>query len=235
MSLSGLAHSNEKLDASTVNSASFIGTSASALVQDWYDVHFLYLCSGMYNGHLASAGKDKSTVKCISQSAGWTFSLSKILASSDVQPLSAHSADAKLDTTAPLVLLAFGIAAMGLAMIFLAHGLVGTLAKRALEPNLIPLRIGYLSSIAGGVFLTNSFSHLTAAADRLTGTIYLSRGLEARAWMESEFYVIAWLGTAFMWMAVACGVTCAFMLSYSLKHRTCCATKEPSEEGKEMH
>ncbi|KIW95988.1 uncharacterized protein Z519_03054 [Cladophialophora bantiana CBS 173.52] len=71
----------------------------------------------MWNGHVASAGKNHSTITRISQSAGYTFSLAQIIGGDAGQQLLLAYHHRTLDTKAPFVLPVPGNASVGLTVL----------------------------------------------------------------------------------------------------------------------
>ena len=208
-----------------LSNATFATTSS---IQDWYEAHYLSVCSGMWNAHMVSAGKNSSTVICTSQSAGYTFSLAQIFASSSnaTQPLpidsSSSSSYGTLDTKAPLILLVIGIALTGLSMLFFLCGVVIMLVTHTAKMRLGVLRVAYLASIAAPIFLTISSAKITSLAEKTTGTADVNVGgvaMAVHAWMERGFYVFTWLGMALMWVVVGLSIAAAFKFASALQIR----------------
>jgi hypothetical protein len=207
----------EQFDISSVNSALSNATSATTPIQDWYEAHYLSVCSGMWNTHAVSAGKNQSTIICAPQRAGYTFSLAQILASDAAQPLLVDSSYGTLDTKAPLILLAIGIAFTGLSLLLVLYGVVAMLVTGTAETPLGALRVAYLAIVAAANVLTISSAKITALAEKMVGTTDIGEGGWVQAWMERGFYVFAWLGTALMWGAMGLGIVVSFRIARALQ------------------
>jgi hypothetical protein len=212
-----------------LSNATFATTSS---VQDWYEAHYLSICSGMWNTHRISAGKNSSTVICASQNAGYTFSLAQIFASSSnatqpqPRPLlidsSSSSLYGTLDTKAPLILLTIGIALTGLSVLFFLYGVVIMLVTYTAKMPLGVVRVSYLTSLAVPTFLTISSAKITSLAEKTTGTADVNIGgvaVAVHAWTERGFYAFIWLGTALMWVVVGLSIAAAFKFASALQIR----------------
>lgn len=199
-------------------------------LQDWYEAHYLSICSGMWNTHTPSAGKNASTVACASQTAGYTFSLAQILAASSNATLrlpidgspNPSSLYGTLPTKTPLVLLTVGIALTGLSVLFYLCGVLVMLATRSPKMRLGILRVAYLASTAAPIFLTISSAKITSLAEKTKGSADVSIGgvaVAVHAGMESGFYAFTWLGTALMWVVLVSSITAAFKFAKELQIR----------------
>ncbi|EXJ72588.1 uncharacterized protein A1O5_03734 [Cladophialophora psammophila CBS 110553] len=230
----------ERLAMFTVDTSSLTSTtSTSALaIKEWYEVHYLSICSGMWNGHVASAGKNHSTISCTSQSAGYTFSLAQIIGGGDAgQQLLLAYHHRTLDTKAPFVLLVLGIASMGLTVLSFLYGIVALRTKtrrRQLhkkEMPLVVLRIGFFACIASTILLTISSAKVTASAGKMTGRVQIGGGRAIHAWMNSGFYAVTWIGMAFVWVALGLEIAAAFKIAAVLEPRGMQAAEVGSEGG----
>ncbi|OAP65260.1 hypothetical protein AYL99_01232 [Fonsecaea erecta] len=197
--------------------------SSTLATTDWHDLHYLSNCSGMWNRHLARAGKNRSTVTCTSQSAGYTFSLAQIVGGGDAgQQLLALNTHHRLtlDTKAPFVLLALGIASMGLTVlsflygIFVLHAIARQGGRRGRkEMPLVVLRFGFILCIASTILLTISSAKITASAGKMAGRVQVGGRRNIHAWMDARFYAVTWVGMAFVWTALGLVVAAAFKIA----------------------
>jgi hypothetical protein len=162
-----------------------------------------------------SAINTQSTRTCVHQKAGYTFPLAKALPSSAAQLLPIDSSYGTLDTKAPLILLAIGIAFAGVSLLFYSYGVIALLIKNT--PPLNVLRIAFLAGISAAIFLLISSAKITAFADKMTGTTDISAGVAIHAWMGWTFYMASWLATGFIWAAVGVSIGVAFMIAGALQ------------------
>jgi hypothetical protein len=160
-----------------------------------------------------SASNIQSTHTCVHQKAGYTFSLAKALPSNAAQLLPPDYGT--LDTKAPLILLAIGIAFAGVSLIFYLYSIIVMLVKNT--PPLNGLRIAFLAGIPAAIFLLISSAKITAFADKMTGPTDISAGVTIHAWMGWAFYVASWLATGFIWAAVGVSIGVAFMIAGALQ------------------
>jgi hypothetical protein len=160
-----------------------------------------------------SASNIQSTRTCVHQKADYTFSLAKALPSNAAQLLPTDNGT--LDTKAPLILLAIGIAFAGVSLIFYLYGVIALLVKKL--PPLNVLRIAFLAGIPAAILLLISSTKITAFADKMIGTTYIGAGITIHAWMGWAFYVASWLATGFVWAAVGVSIGVAFMVSGALQ------------------
>ncbi|KIW24506.1 uncharacterized protein PV07_10217 [Cladophialophora immunda] len=210
------------VDASSLTSS----TSGSALgITDWYEAHYLSICSGMWNRHIASAGKNHSTITCTSQSAGYTFSLARIVVGGDAAQQTLLANHRTLNTKAPFVLLVVAIASMSLAILSFLYGIAAlpsTAAGRRLSKKEIPLvvlRIGFFACVTSTVLLSISSAKITANAAKTAGRVQLGGGKDVHAWMDGGFYAVTWVGAACVWVALGLVVAAAFKLADVLERK----------------
>jgi hypothetical protein len=206
-----------QFDTSSVHRA----LSSPTLVQDWYEPHYLSVCSGMWKNHVRGLGKNESTVVCVPQAAGYTFSLGEILAEAASRSLSDPRT---LNTTTPFVLVVLGVVSTGVSVASFMIGIVLLFSKKIAETKLlIPLRVAFFSTIAASIFLTISSAKITAWAAQTAGTIDVGIGggetatVSVHAWLETPFYVAAWTATACMWLALVVAVTLSFRYSHAVQ------------------
>lgn len=167
----------------------------------------------MWNAHTASAGKNQSTSRCISESATYVFSLAKLLNHDASVQLLPTTSKIILDTKAPLVLLVLGITATGVSLLGFLYGIfVMMRAIRVVDMPLVVLRIAFFASIAALITLTISSAKITANADRITGTTNIGTGQPVHVYMDAGFYACTWLATGLSWVALALAVTAAFKI-----------------------
>jgi hypothetical protein len=155
--------------------------------------------------------KNQSTITCVHQKAGYTFSLAQTLGSNAAQLLPANSSYGTIDTNAPRVLLTIAITLAGIALTNLLYGVV--VLPVTSTPPLFALRIGYLASIPTAILLTISSAKITALADKMTGVKEISPGVVVHAWIGWAFYLASWLSVGFMWAAVGFSIAGAFKVS----------------------
>jgi len=96
----------------TFNTSSLRGTSTNSGIADWYEMNYLSICSGMWKTDAVSGLKNQSTITCVHQPAGYTFSLAQTLAA-DGGMLPAGSSYGTIHTKAAIVLLIIAIALAG--------------------------------------------------------------------------------------------------------------------------
>ncbi|CZR70020.1 uncharacterized protein PAC_19921 [Phialocephala subalpina] len=201
----------------TFNTSSIRSAISNALsttaIADWYQVNYLSVCSGMWDA--ASGSKNQSTIICVHQPAGYTFSLAKILGSEAAQLLPTNSTYGTLDTRTPQVLLTIGITCSGIYLTSLLYGAAVLLVTSTLP--FFVLRIGYLASIAAVIVLTISSAKITSIADKMAGTTHINAGATVHAWMGWYFYVFAWLATAFIWITIGFSIAAAFKIAQELE------------------
>jgi hypothetical protein len=164
----------------------------------------------------SSASNLQSTRTCVHQKAGYTFSLAKTLPSNAAQLLPIDSSYGTLDTKAPLILLAIGIAITGISLLFYLYSVTVLLVKNT-PPPLNVLRIAFLAGISAAIFLLISSAKITAFADKMTGATDISAGVTIHAWMGWAFYVASWVATGFIWAAVSVSIGVAFMIAGALQ------------------
>jgi hypothetical protein len=198
-----------------MNNALSNGQSITTSIPDWYEVHYLSVCSGKWNAEATSADINQSTSTCVRQKAGYTFSLAQTLGSNTAKLLPVNSSYGTLDTKTPLILLTIGIALAGVSLISLLYGVVVLIATST--PPLAVLRVGYLASIPTAILLTISSAKTTALADKMIGAKDISTGVTVHAWIGWTFYVSAWLGAGFMWAAVGFSIAGAFRIASALQ------------------
>jgi hypothetical protein len=80
-----------------------------------------------------------------------------------------------LDTKAPLILLAIGIAFDGVSLLFYLYSIIIMLVKKT--PPLNILRIAFLTGIPAAILLLISSAKITAFADKMTGATDISAGV----------------------------------------------------------
>jgi len=210
----------------TFNTSSLRGTSPSNTgIADWYEMNYLSVCSGMWNFDAASGSKTESTVTCVHQPAGYTFSLAQRLASNGDSPLPAGSSYGTLHTKAPMDLLIVGNALSGTSFTSILYGIVFLLGTGT--PPLFSLRVGYLASIPAAIVLTISSAKITALADKMVGATQISSGVILHAWMGWSFYVATWLAAGFMWAAVCFSIVGAFKIARGIELQNSRSRKLP--------
>ena len=163
----------------------------------------------------SSASNFQSIRTCVHQKAGYTFSLAKTLPSNAAQLLPIDSSYGTLDTKAPLILLAIGIAFDGVSLLFYLYSIIIMLVKKT--PPLNILRIAFLTGIPAAILLLISSAKITAFADKMTGATDISAGVTIHAWVGWAFYVASWLATGFIWAAVGVSIGVAFMIAGALQ------------------
>ena len=202
----------KQFDTSSVNSALANVTSYPDLIQDWYEVHYLAVCSGMWNAHTVSAGKNQSTITCTPQTGGYTFVLvQEILLNDPFLPLLVDSPYGTLDTKAPLILFTIGFSFTALSLLGYLYSLLFTMATPKAKISLGLLRVACLLNIPAFIFLMISSAEITVLARKLVGTGDIGLGLVHTS-IDKGFYVSAWLAAAFMFVALGIGVVKAFIL-----------------------
>lgn len=182
-------------------------------------MHYLSVCSGMWNSHDVSAGKNESTTTCLSQRAGYTFSLVQFLQRDTGIPTLAvpDSSFGTLSTRAPLILLAVGIAFTGLALLLVLHGAVTMAVAPTAKPPLNVLRTAYFAILISAHMLTISGAEITSWTGKAKGTATVGEGWTVQAWTEKGFYVFMWLATGLIWTAYALALVVGCMLARVLR------------------
>jgi hypothetical protein len=201
----------KQFNTSSIRSA--ISNVPDAHIADWYEVHYLSVCSGMWNA--VGGDKNQSTVACVHQKAGYTFSLAQTLGGNAAQLLPANSSYGTIDSNDSRILLTIGITLAGVSLTSLLYGVVVLLLTST--PPLLMLRIGYMASIPTMVVLTISSAKITSIADKMTGATEISPGIVVHAWMGPVFYVTTWLSAGFMWAAVGFSITAGFKIAIGME------------------
>jgi hypothetical protein len=190
-------------------------------INDWYDAHYLSVCSGMWKNHVPTMGKNHSTAVCWIQNTGYTFSIAKLIGSDDEQQ-SIFQHYRTVNTKAPFILLVLSIVSMGLAILAFIYGIIvmarastkGQMVKRDLP--LTVLRIALFACIASTILKTISSAKITASAEKSSGMVEVD-GKALHAWTHSGFLAIIWVGTALLWIALALVVAAAFRIAATVK------------------
>lgn len=185
-------------------------------IADWYDAHYLSICSGMWNHHMGSAGRNGSTTVCWLQNTGYTFSIGDILDRNDVH----HRA---VQTKAPFILLVASIATMSLTILGFLYGIIimarprvkGQLVKHELP--LVVLRVAFFATIASTILTTISSAKITASAGRSAGTFEVGGEGTVRASSNSGFLAIIWVETVLVWLGLALVLATAFRIGAALQ------------------
>jgi len=192
----------------------------STAVADWYEPYYLSTCTGMWNAHDSSAGKNRSTISCVSQSAGYVFSLAELLNhDNSIQLLSATS-NVILNTKAPLILLTLGIAFIGISFLGYLYGIFATRYNIVLADRpLFILRVAFFTSIAAPIMLSISTAKITASAAKMVGTVNAETGQPVYISMDAGFYAVMWVATAMSWVALGFVIFAAFRIAGMMKHQ----------------
>jgi len=175
----------------------------------------------MWNTHNSTAGKNQSTVKCVSESAGYTFSLSEFMNNDGfAQSIPAWS-NVEVNTKAPLILLTLGIAFIGLSWLGFVYGLFTAINKTIIEDRpLFVLRLAFFASIAAPIMMTISSAKITATAAKASGIVNLETMQAADVQMHTVFYVISWLATGLLWVALVLVLIAAFSIAKMQRNQT---------------
>jgi len=208
----------------TVDSSSLaFNTSSNALaINDWYDAHYLSVCTGMWNHHIANMGKNHSTTVCWLQSTGYTFSVANFVGNADAQKMILDQ-QRPLKTKVPFILLVLSIVSMGIAILAFLHGIIIMVrqCKKAQDVKrqipLVVLRIALFASIATIVFKMISSAKVTVSASKSSGSFNIYVGKDIRAWTQSGFLAVTWVSVALVWLALAIVVFAAFRIAATLK------------------
>jgi len=147
-------------------------------------VNYLSVCSGGWE--IGTAIKNQSTVTCLGQKVGYTFSLAQTLSNDGTELLPINSSRGIIDTKAPAALLIAAIILAGISWMSFLCGIVVMLATNTAPLNI--LRVGFLASIPTVIFFTISSAKITAFADKMTGSMELGSGVVIHAWMGWAFY-----------------------------------------------
>ncbi|KAJ9607169.1 hypothetical protein H2200_008241 [Cladophialophora chaetospira] len=208
----------------TVDSSSLANaTSPGALpINDWYDAHYLSICTGMWNHHTASMGKNHSTTVCWLQSTGYTFSIANFVGNKDAQQAILDH-QPPLKTMVPFVLLVLSIVSMGISIVAFLHGVI-MMVRHEKTPDavmrgvpLLLLRIAFSACIATNVFKMISSAKITVSASKSSGTFDIFPGKNLHAWRHDGFLVITWVSVGLVWIAIGLMVVAAFRLAPMLK------------------
>jgi len=206
----------------TVDTSSLAKSPNSLAINDWYEAHYLSVCTGQWNSHVAQMGKNHSTAVCWLQDTGYTFSIPNLVpVEYELQALLATYRT--LHTRAPFILLVLSIVSKGLAIPAFLYGIImmaksrknGQVVKRDLP--LIVLRIAFFACIISSILGTISSAKITASAGKSSGTFDLDAGRTIHAWTNSGFLAITWVGTGLVWVAMGLVVAAAFRLAGMLK------------------
>ena len=176
----------------------------------------------MWNAHNSSAGINQSTVKCVSESAGYVFSLSEFMNNDGfAQSIPAWS-NVEINTKAPLILLALGIAFIGLSWLGFVYGLFVVInTKTAIaDKQLFVLRLAFFASIAAPILMTISSAKITATAAKASGIVYLETMQAADVQMQAAFYVVSWVTTGLLWVALVLVLIAAFSIAKLQQNQT---------------
>jgi hypothetical protein len=195
----------KQLDTSALRRA-----SGNVSIQDWYDAHYLSVCSGMWSNHIASAGKNKTTTVCQPRVLGYTFDEA-------TTALPGDESYPTLDLKASAILLLLGIIFSGLSAMLFLTGIVAIRITNKTDKWLNILRVAYLTNVAAPILLTISSAKVTALAEKWVGTTYTEDGVPVTAWMGRDFYACTWLGTGIMWVAVGLSIAVAFKIAKDMK------------------
>lgn len=193
-----------QLDTSALRQAS--GNNVS--IQDWYDAHYLSVCSGMWSKDSASAGKNKSTTICHPQPLGYTFGEAAL---PGVRYYPA------LDLKASAILLLLGIILSGLSAVLFLASVAAIRITNKTDKWLNLLRVGFLANVAATILLTISSAKITALAEKWVGTTYTEDGVPLTAWMGRDFYACTWLGTGIMWVVLGLSIAVAFKIANNMR------------------
>jgi hypothetical protein len=152
----------------------------------------------------ASGSKNQSTIICVHQPAGYTFSLAKTLGSDAAQLLPTNSTYGTLDTRTPQVLLTIGITCSGIYLTSLLYGAAVLLVTST--PPLFVLGVGYLASDAAVIVLTISSAKITSIADKMVGL---------RTSVPGPRFMLGWDGPSMClpgWPRALCGLLWGLVL-----------------------
>ena len=196
----------KQLDTSALRQAS----SNNVSIQDWYDAHYLSVCSGMWSNHIASAGKNKSTTSCDPRALGYIFG-------GAASALPGGQSYVTLDMKASSILLLLGIIFSGLSALLFLAGIAAIRITKKTDKWLNLLRVAYLTNVAAPILFTISSAKITALAEKWVGTTYFEDSVPVTAWMDRDFYACAWLGTGIMWVAQGLAIAVSFKIANNMK------------------
>jgi hypothetical protein len=164
-------------------------------------LHYLALCYGFFNDHIASAGKNKITFTCTPKAVGYTFVLvQEILTYNPFLPLNRNSTYGTFDTRTPVALFLIGISFSALSLLGFFCCLFQTAAVYDTKIELGLLRPTCWFSILAAIFLVSSTAETTILGKKVgaSGDIGLGTVLASKT---PGFYVAAWVGATLMLLA----------------------------------
>ena len=181
-------------------------------VQDWYELHYLSVCKGMWQSastHL----KNEASKACTVMGGGYKFSLPDLLAADAGlpanSPLLSTWSFAVFNTKMPFVCLVIAIASISLATIAYFITIITTPRLTTGSPLHWP-RVGYIASIVALNTLIVSSAKITALIHKLLETKpVVENGV---AWSTRAFYLLTWLATGLMCAMVTLSVVLDFKL-----------------------
>jgi hypothetical protein len=199
-------------------------------INDWYEAHYLSVCTGNYNNHVAGMGKNHSTAVCWLQNTGYTFSIANLVPDENGRG-SLLDIPHTLKTKAPFILLVLSIVSMGLAILAFFYSIFvmarSNSSRQMVKQDLplIVLRIAFFACIISTILGTISSAKITASAGKSSGKFELDADKTIHAWTHSGFLAITWIGTTLVWVALGLVVGAAFRLAGMLKKDDSLATE----------
>ena len=157
--------------------------------------------------------KNGSSTICTVMEGGYSFSLTKLLTidaglSLDY-PLLSNWSFATINTKAPFIELAVGIACVSVTIIAYLITIIAIPNLTAASPLLVP-RIGYLASIAALIMLIISAAKITSIMDNiLDDKAVKENGL---AWSNGAFYALTWVAAGLMLVTFILSLVFAFTI-----------------------